>query len=450
MGMFHRMTVGFGLLILTTAVQAQQSTPPFPPDQNYYLEASVDNLTPYVGEQVIYTLRLYDIDSPPGSVQNLPDFDGFWIGESETREPRAEIINGRQYIVKEQEIVLYPAIGGNLTILPATYTMPARNGQILQTEPITLQVQGLPTGAPNGFYGAVGQFVEVESSVDRLTANLGDPVTLNVRIVGTGNLDRLSPPLMELPDTWRNYENQPTISYSQNGLRIGEKVFSWSLISDQPGTQTVPAFTFVYFDPQTGTYRTLTTEPISLEILPGENTTVPTNPTQPASVPDNLLSLKPVPKTLHTATIYPQASFWLLWLIPPLITGVGWVWSRQRQSQQSVQPKVRQSRALQQARSQLNTARKTQDSEVYAQIINTIYRYFADKLNCSSGDLSLADLKQVMNQHNIRPSTVKQIMTCLELAEGSRYAPVSEEDTTALLSQTFQALTALDRQWNAR
>ena len=63
------------LFLLAIPAAAQDETPLFPPTNDYYVDASVDNEAPYVGQKVTYTLRFYDAISSP-AVVTLPGFAG--------------------------------------------------------------------------------------------------------------------------------------------------------------------------------------------------------------------------------------------------------------------------------------------------------------------------------------------------------------------------------------
>ena len=97
-----------------------------------FVEASVDNPEPYVGEQITYTFRFYEAaDSmrvsslfmdQPG--YNPPALTGFWSeGEIENETYRVSH-NGRIYTVTELRSQLFPTAAGAVTIDPAQLTIP--------------------------------------------------------------------------------------------------------------------------------------------------------------------------------------------------------------------------------------------------------------------------------------------------------------------------------------
>jgi hypothetical protein len=153
------------------------------------------------------------------------------------------------------------------------------------------------------------------------------------------------------PDDWRVYAKTPTVQFTQGGLLIGEKLFEWIVVPASPGVQTIPPFEFSYFDPQTAAYRTLSTLPLPLEVLPGDS-----QMTELVSAGQNLrsrgdpLPLKPLNAAEDSGEIYPQAGFWLLWLGAPAAAAGGWVWVYHQRRVQEGLVRLRRARALHRAR----------------------------------------------------------------------------------------------------
>ena len=90
-----------------------------------FVEAEVDNPSPYVGEQVIYTFRYYrEIANSFGQPSyEAPSFSGFW-SESETQQRDYDVQAGnRLYRVVEVQHVLFPTSAGEHTIDPAVLSV---------------------------------------------------------------------------------------------------------------------------------------------------------------------------------------------------------------------------------------------------------------------------------------------------------------------------------------
>jgi hypothetical protein len=133
--------------------------------------------------------------------------------------------------------------------------------------PTELTVRALPAeGRPANFSGAVGTF-KIESDISSTTAAAGDPLTLRMRVIGSGNFDRVDSPMLEHVDEWKTYPPKSSIKAGDAG-HPGEKIFEQPVIAAKIGVQTLPGLSFSYFDTTTRRYETVHTSPINVTISP--------------------------------------------------------------------------------------------------------------------------------------------------------------------------------------
>ncbi len=134
--------------------------------------------------------------------------------------------------------------------------------------PAEFKVLELPAlGRPAEFSGAVGHFT-VSSDLSDDKAAAGDPVTLRLHVTGSGNFDRVNTRMLHDVEHWKTYA--PTAKFKPDdeiGYR-GEKTFEQPIIATQPGSQSVPALEFSWFDPTTGHYAQARTSPLTVAITP--------------------------------------------------------------------------------------------------------------------------------------------------------------------------------------
>ena len=213
--------------------------------QDYYAEASVDKATPYQGEQVLYTLRFYRALDPFGRIEyKAPAFSGAWSKPLPDQTNYTTQAGGRNYLVTELQHVLFPTVAGEVVIDPSRLTLPGdflgAPGIEVASQPLTLDVQPLPAGAPASFQGAVGQFT-LESEVDKAEAKVGDAITQRVTISGAGNIEQVADPLRPEDSAWRAFDSQSTTdSQFQDGQLVGVRRIEQVLVPTQPG-QLTPA-----------------------------------------------------------------------------------------------------------------------------------------------------------------------------------------------------------------
>jgi hypothetical protein len=138
----------------------------------------------------------------------------------------------------------------------------------VDSPPQELKVLELPVeGRPADFHGAIGTFA-IESDVSPVKADAGDPLTLTMRVVGSGNFDRVDSTMLDHVDQWKTYPPKSTFKANDLMGHKGEKVFEQPLIASKAGAQTLPALSFSYFDPSTRRYATVHSSPLSVTISP--------------------------------------------------------------------------------------------------------------------------------------------------------------------------------------
>lgn len=423
--------------------------------EDVFIEALVDNPTPFVGQQITYIVRFYRLQA----LSNLsfpytpPDFEGFWRVNIEPF-PFAQIaqqIEGRQYIVSEIRTALYPARPGEIIINPAQIALPEsafQTEQRLSANPAAVQVRPLPDGAPAGFTGAVGQ-LEMSATLDRQTATVGEPVILRLFVSGTGNIEQLPPPELPVLENWQAFPNPGNYTaLQQNGRIIGQRMYEWLLVANQPGTQTLPAVNLVYFDPDGLTYRTVSTTPVQIEVSLGEGAPTEASPPAESAVKaDHIKPLKAVSSQPIRSSVYPGAAFWLLWLIPPLSALVSGLWMLRQRRRQRSRAKIRQMEALVHARRGLHKAATLPPEDACRQIMAAFWGYFGDKFNLSLRQRRLDELQQMMAVRRVPVHVSDQVMLCLEQAMQGLYAPDDAVDVRELVLQSAAALERLDAAW---
>ena len=249
----------------------------------------------YKGEPIRATLKLYSRVNVVGSEgAKMPTFNGFWSQELETEQgPFRETVGGKVYEAYNiAEYLLYPQQNGTLRIEPSELTVvvqvvlqsnrgfdPFFGGgheiynlrRKLVTPEVTVSVKDFPAGAPASFTGAVGKYtMEAKLSTDRLEAN--SAATATVKISGTGNLNFLQAPKLELPTSFELYDVKSDESLRTNGSgNTGYRRFEYPFIARAEGDYTIPPIEFTYFNPETEKYVTLSSQAFRIAITPDRN-----------------------------------------------------------------------------------------------------------------------------------------------------------------------------------
>ena len=272
-------------------------------DESLYLVATLSNDKPYLNQGVLVTYTLYF--SPKVYINNFipvenPTYKNFWsqdlpIKEYETR--RTTFRNESFNAVDLKTVVLYPQKSGSLALDPFAlelYVQIPTGRRDFFGDPImrsatktvkagdlSINVRELPEeGKPLNFSGAVGDFkLSVDASRTNLEAN--ESTQIKVKINGKGNLKLLSIPELSLPSALEKYDPEYTdnVRVNREGMN-GSVTNSYTVVPRYAGSYPVDALEFTYFDPNSRSYKTLSSEPFDLTVegstlLPNTSATAP-------------------------------------------------------------------------------------------------------------------------------------------------------------------------------
>ena len=224
-------------------------------------------------------------------------------------EPGERVINGEAKLNIVYRTRAYAKTSGSLTLNPVTQIVRLQTGSIgfglfqqprlerlsVESTRPTLTVRPLPTPAPAGFGGAVGQFKLVSKVVPE-KAGVGEPVTWTLELSGTGNW----PDVAGLPQ--RDVSNdfqvvQPKAKRTPSDGKLFDVTLAEDvvLVPSKPGTYNLGPVNFAYFDPKTGTYKTISAPRTTVTITapaapqfnvtpaPGAQSTDPVSQAHPAA-----------------------------------------------------------------------------------------------------------------------------------------------------------------------
>ncbi len=422
------------LVIMLGITNAQ----PFDGNSDYFIEAWVNNPTPFVGEQIMYTLRYYAIDQA-GITPQFPDFEGFWIGEATTLPIDIRNIGDNQYFVREIQIFIAPLNIGELVIDESRLVITGdvfRSQQILLTSAIPITVRPLPDNAPTSFLGAVGEFV-MSANLDASIITLGNPFRLQIDIQGVGILDTINPPTIPIPTDWQIFPRVPVYQQPNMGVPLGNKRFEWVIIPSAIGTYPIPPIEWSYFDTRSQTYVILSTPSFSLDVLPNASGDV-----RLAPVDTNNASLLLPLKSDGANGLWLSGSWWRLgWLVMPVLVGGMMIISAYQKRRDKRNAQKRYKTALSRAQKRLQLVKKQPNPQKMSAII---YAYIADKSDSSAKQVASSLFDYVTHSEQL-----EMINGLLSRIQSAYYVPDDVQyDFEPLLAEMSQVLTEIDQAWD--
>jgi len=136
----------------------------------------------------------------------------------------------------------------------------------LATKARRIRVKPLPEeGRPEDFSGAVGEF-KLSASAKPTKAEVGDPITLQTSVWGSGNFDRVTAPALTDGAGWKTYEPSDSFKRSDASGYTGRKRFEQAIVPETARIKAIPPVSFSYFDTRSKKYVTLQTKPIPIEL----------------------------------------------------------------------------------------------------------------------------------------------------------------------------------------
>lgn len=427
-----------------------------------FMLATVDKTTVYEQEALLLTYKIYKL--PSVDLQRMsnamPDIKNCHVQEVELPSPKEfnlEHYNGRNYqTMVWTQYVLFPQHSGELEIpsIPFEGVIAQRvennSGDIfdmffnssryvevkkdLTSRAIKINVKPLPQGKTSAFYGGVGDF-NISSSISSTDVTANDAVTVRVILSGTGNLKLVKTPEMKFPQDFDIYDPKIDNKYSiKGGRQTGNKVYEYLVIPRHAGQYTIPALEFQYFDPKSGSYKTVKTDEYTLNVAKGQGG----GESQGSVSYVNKEDLKfvgqdvrfhatPLKLKSDSSQFFGSLLFWLCMALPLVILIVSVAISRKRIADNANMAKVRAGKANSVAVKRLKVARKlmkeNRKDQFYDEMMRALLGYFGDKLSIPVADLSKENIEAELKRRNVPEEPVKQVIGLLDDCEFARFAP---------------------------
>lgn len=427
----------------------------------------------YVGELVPVDIKVYIPDDLQASITDLPQLtsDGFTLNQLGTKpEKSTEAANGRGYAVFTWHSALTGVKMGDYPIdlsMPMTVVVPqpmpqgdpddlmnsffrnafasmgTKKDVTIHNQTLTLKVLPLPqNGRPADFSGAVGQF-EIETSASPTTVNAGDPITLRLKITGTGNFDRVSSDMLAADAHWKTYSTKNHFDPADVVGYQGTKTFEQPIIPNDSSVTSVPGISFSYFNPETRQYVTRTAAPIAVTVsgsaAPAPSVSVASSPTpgpviQPASATPvtgaNVSDLRANKLDPGAFVASLQPVYLNPWFVAgqglPLVALLGGLALIRRQKQVSHPERVRATAIQQAIRQQIDAMdeamRNHQTDAFFIHARSALQQRLGHQWNMRPETITLADVEARISDglDTIRP--------VFEMADQAKYSDLHFED----------------------
>ena len=428
--------------------------------EDIFLRLSFSKTKVVKGEPIVATLKLYT-KVPVAGFEDIrfPVFNGFWSQELETpqninfvRESYNNQVYSsavlRKYMLLPQQtgdISVEPAemvcliqirtSGGGRSLFDDFFDSYQTVKKRLSTNSTKIKVSPLPAGAPASFGGGVGDFsMKVKLNRDSLKAH--EAGALTVEISGSGNLNLIETPKVELPADFEQYDVKTNNSYANgaNGMS-GKKVFEYPFIPRSEGVFEIPPVEYSYYNISSGKYITLKSEPLALKVLPGDNISQTSGAVISGINKQSVVNLgndiryiaTSSPKLVKRGAFF-IGSIWffiILLLVVVLWFVVDKVLNVRRKLKGDVK-RTRNRRANKVAKMRLKQAqnylKENLHTPFYEELHKALLGYISDKLSIPFAQMQRDTIKDTLLQKGVSEENITEFMNLLDNCEMARYS----------------------------
>lgn len=449
------------------------------------LRAIVNTTKVYKGQPVRLSFKLYmRVRLSHFEGAKVPSFNGFWSQELpvDQYKMQREQFNGKVYDTQiVGEYLLYPQQTGTLQIEPFTteavgQIIAQRTSQSvfddlfggvpdvqevrknISSQQVNITVVDFPAGAPPSFNGAVGNFT-MTSDVPKGTINVNSSATYTIRLTGAGNLPLIQAPVINMPSSFEQYNPKTTESLSKNAGGIsGYRQFEYPFIARAEGEYGIDPVQFTFFNPETSKYITLSTDALSLRVLPDTTGGAPAAGGMITGLTKEDLKIigrdirfikldTPKFQLRSTMLMFSPAYFIVAGL---LIAGFVFLllYLQRHIAQRRNADMMRGKRANKIVLARLKSAeqymKEGNDRRFHDEMLKALWGYMSDKLNIPVANLTKENVREELLKRGIPADRITSYIDLISECEYAQYSPAESMKTGEIYRTAVEVISKME------
>lgn len=427
----------------------------------------------YEQEAIGCTIKLYtkySISSFLATKQ--PAFDGFLIQELDVQPSLNEVetYNGQEYRTAVlKKCIIFPQKSGRLTINSGNYDLSVvqydnvNMGMFQVRQPVetkikvvsnsgSIAIKPLPSPKPAGFTGAVGHF-NVDSKLVGNNFRTNDPATLIYTITGTGNIKYVKEPVIDFPSEFEQYTPKTDIQTSVSGNDVsGTITIDYTFVPQSVGNFNIGGDNFVYFNPSTAQYVTLSTPSYPVKVAKGLSTPAATADQKEIENKNSdirYIYLQDKSSKSDIRPVMERAYYWWLYVAVVLLAG-GYAIVNRRNARREANVEVRRvAKAGKVARRRLKSASallgKGDSDKFYSELLRALQNYLSDKLAIPVSQLSRENIASTIVSRGGSEQLASDVNSILDECEMARYTPESSSRMDEVYSGSLDVIDKIEK-----
>ena len=348
---------------LTLTVAAAPAASNAKAGDDVFVEVVAEPNSPYVQEQVRFSVKLYfALNFSDGSLDE-PQGEGVVIHKLGQDAYYAADVGGRRYRVWQRRYAMVPEKSGALTIAPVTFRGHAidpgdvnsffSRGRAVSahSEATSFDVRARPSASGTEAWLPARAVTMTASGIDAHSeARVGEPLTLTLHVQAQG-LGFEQIPELKLPkiDGADVYPDKTTTQNRDDGEWLyGERERKFAIVPNRAGSLLLPAISLGWWDTARDRAASAEVPPLTLQVLPavavaGKPATSAVLPAPAVATAANAVTPGAVEADAAVTARWRNLALasGVLWILTVLLAGGAIVWLRNRRSRQLAPPPVR-------------------------------------------------------------------------------------------------------------
>lgn len=447
-------------------------------ERDLYITASPSRTKVYEQEAVLVTYKIH-IRNGVGlsniALTQKPDFKGL-VSQELPRRPFSPTYEGNSRVGVVQQYLLFPQKAGRIEVPGLSFDCTVMQEQGFndpidaffnsggaigvkvsrRVAPQSINVSALPEPKPANYSGAVGN-LRIAGKLIGGVPRSNDVATYRITISGTGNLKMITAPAVAFPSDFDAYQPKSTdrTEVTADGIS-GQMEFDYTFVPRNVGQYTIPATEFCFFNPETGHYETLRTEPQPINVARGTRSDGDVERDLALRKSD----IRPIiggetrSVDLRAPFFWGSVGYWSLCTLVLVLALFAYRFLAVRIRVGADVVGSRRRKAGRMARKHLSRAEKLVGSDgaaFYDALSEALHGYLADKFNLPLSEMSSERIVALLEEAGATSETRDGLQSVIDECEFARFAPsAAQHPRRELFDSAAAVIDTIEKEFAVR